>query len=246
MEKTLGRWPKMQQGSKTSMVELPPQNAADPLDAAVDKPVDNSAGDDSGMTSEAPGMTPSTGGAGTGPVKTTTAPDAGKPTAAPRLTFSVLTEAKYTRVGLSDPSFDDNSWGPKNIGAIWVSKPDGSFVRSLQLWRQHKDRSRHLVAYNKACECPKPDVVATATLPKHKEHMASWDMTDREGKPVPEGQYTLHIEVSEYDVSDDDRVNKDAQNAQWSMDFDTKTAPNKLMPQPTEYFTNLKLELLKP
>ena len=61
------------------------------------------------------------------------------------------------------PTFDEDARGPKNMGAIWVSKPDGTFVRSLEVWRLHKDRARHLVGYNKVCECPKPDVTASAT-----------------------------------------------------------------------------------
>ena len=248
MDKTLGRWPKAQQ-SKASTADLPPEQ----LDAATAETVENAADEDAGaedMSSE-PGTTPNMGGTGHGSVKTpaksgsTSSPDPSK-AAAPRLTFTVLTEVQHMRVGKSDPGFDEDSRGPKNMGAIWVSKPDGTFVRSLEVWRLHKERARHLVAYNKVCACPKPDVVATATLNKHKQHMASWDMTDRDGKQVPEGQYTLHIEVADYDVDNPDRLNKDAKNALWSIDFDTKAAPSKLMPPAAEYFTDLKLELFAP
>jgi hypothetical protein len=118
------------------------------------------------------------------------------------------------------------------MGAIWVEKPDGSFVRSLKVWRLHAERKQHLVGYNKVCECPKPDVTATATLNKHREHVASWDMTDRDGAAVPEGTYTLHIEVADYDVANELRLNKEA--------------PSTVMPESAAFFTGLKLELLKP
>lgn len=246
MDKTLGRWPKIQQGTKASSSELPPQSPAERLDAATDEPAENAADDDAGAEPRS-NETPNTGDTGNGSVKTptTSKPDSVK-AGPPRLTFSVLTEVQHMRVGKADPSFDDDARGPKNMGAIWVSKPDGTFVRSLQVWRLHKMRYIHLVAYNKACNCPEPDVIATATLNKHKEHVANWDMTDRDGKAVPEGPYTLHIEVADYDVMNEDRKDREAKNAVWSIDFDTKTAPKKLMPEAAEFFTNLKLELFAP
>src|SRR5262245_56931605 len=61
MDKTLGRWPKMQQSTKPSMVELPAQDPADPLDAATDEP-DHASDEDAGAEDEMPSGTPNTGG----------------------------------------------------------------------------------------------------------------------------------------------------------------------------------------
>jgi hypothetical protein len=170
--------------------------------------------------------------------------DAGGP--APRVTFSVLTEVQHMRLAMNDPKFDDDARGPKNMGAIWISKPDGTFVRSLEVWRLHKERSRHLQAFNKACDCPKPDVIATATLNKHKQHTVNWDLSAHDGTKAPEGKYTLHIEVADYDVDNPDKPDKTAMNAVWSMDFDTHDAPKASMPDAAQYYTNLKLELFAP
>jgi hypothetical protein len=132
------------------------------------------------------------------------------------------------------------------MGAIWISKPDGTFVRSLEVWRQHPERGRNLVAFAAACECSKPDVTTTATLSKHKEHMVTWDMTDRSGAPVAEGQYVLHVEVADYDVAKADRLDKSAMNAQLNIDLDTRSAPASLMPSDTPAYKGIKLEVLAP
>lgn len=241
-ERTVGRWPakarqETRQEIKASTGMLPAdssQTDASATDAATEagnEPVEE---DDAGASvgSDKP----------TTQSKPQPATDAGK--AAPvRLTFSVLTHVQHMRLAISDPGFDEDARGPKNMGAIWIEKPDGSFVRTLEVWRLHKERARHLVGYNKVCQCPKPDVTATATLNKHREHTARWDLTDRNGAAVPEGAYTLHIEVADYDVDNPDRLNKEATNARWQIDFDTKAAPSKLTPPAAEFFTNLVLEL---
>lgn len=173
-------------------------------------------------------------------------PDAQTTSGQARLRFSVLTHVQHMRLRLADPDFDDDARGPKNMGAIWITKPDGSFVRSLEVWRRHKERARHLVAYNEACECPQPDVVASATLEMHKQHVVTWDMTDRDGSKVAEGEYMLFVEVADYDVANEDRANLEAKNALLRVELDTRDAPRELPVETSEFFSGARLELFAP
>jgi hypothetical protein len=163
------------------------------------------------------------------------------------LRFSVTTAVQHPRVEKkTDPMFDDDARGPKNMGAIWISTMDGKFVRSLEAWGRHMERSQNLVAFRAVCDCSPADVTASATLRMHQEHVVTWDMTDRAGATVPDGQYTLHVEVSDYDVVKDDRLDKTAMNAQLELPFDTRSAPAVLMPSDTEFYKGIKLEVLAP
>src|ERR1700712_3820094 len=227
------------ESSETSSTPSPSNLEMGRADAGSNSESDSGMDSDTAKDEPAKVETPGTSKPTTPAIK-----DAGG--ASPRLACSVLTEVQHMRLAKSDPAFDDDARGPENMGAIWISKPDGTFVRSLEVWRLNKERARHLLAYNKACQCPKPDVIATATLNKHREHMVSWDLSSREGAQVPAGSYTLHIEVADYDVDKPDKLDTNASNAQWSFDFDTHEAPKTVMPEAAPFYTNLKVELLKP
>lgn len=163
-----------------------------------------------------------------------------------RLEFSVTTQVQHMRLTKSDADFDQNAWGPLNIGAIWISTPDGEFVKSLEVWRRNKERSRHLVSYNAACNCPKPDVATMPTLRAFEQHVVTWDGTQRDGDEAPEGMYTLHVEVSDYDVDLPEKSDDNASNAMLNIDFDTRSAPATLNPDATLYYTDIELKLLAP
>ena len=237
--KTLGEWAPQAQPPKPN----PPQGSSKAPPVVDPEPPDASDDGDAGGERDSGGKTDSAGEASVDPpVAPMPAADGGSA----RLRFSVLTRVQHPRLKLSDPGFDDDARGPKNMGAIWVSQPDGTFVRSLEVWRKHIERKRHLVAYNDACKCPEPDVITSSTLAMHKVHEVTWDMTDRNGKSVSEGEYVLHVEVADYDVAKEDKADPNAKNALLRVDFDTRTAPRELSVADTEHYGEIELELFAP
>jgi hypothetical protein len=109
---------------------------------------------------------------------------------------------------------DNGRYAPANSGAIWIetspagqdplpaaeregSVESGEFVRSLQFWAA--ERRTTLVTYNASlCDQETVDVVASATLEDHSTpHSLVWDGTDYAGRPVPDGEYVLWLEITE-------------------------------------------------
>lgn len=110
---------------------------------------------------------------------------------------------------------DNGRYAPANSGAIWIetspggqdsalspadrepSVESGNFVRSLQYWAA--ERRTTLVTYNATlCNQETVDVVASATLEDHTTpHHLVWDGTDYAGRPVPDGEYVLWLEITE-------------------------------------------------
>jgi hypothetical protein len=89
---------------------------------------------------------------------------------------------------------------PRNVGAIWIANADGAYVKSLDVWGNR--RLTHVEAWNAATEAAgapqdRVDAVTGATSAAHRTHGVSWDCTDHQGQPVPDGSYRVYFEVTE-------------------------------------------------
>lgn len=135
------------------------------------------------------------------------------------VTFTVTTEPVGGR------------YRPKNIGAIWVTDASGQFVKSLEVWA--RTRRRWLTKYNAARGNSPIDVTATATLTRHRTHMATWDLTDAGGGAVEPGKYKLFAEITDADTT----------GKSVSIDFDTGAGPDHLTPNDATGFTQMTLDL---
>ena len=137
------------------------------------------------------------------------------------LSFDVTTAAQGGR------------YSPKNIGAIWVQSSSGQFVKSLEVWAAV--RRRYLTRYNAAIggTSVAVDVTASATLSSHKAHHVSWNMQDTSGAKVPDGKYTLYVEVTE----------ADAAGQYYAVDFDTTAGTQTLTPASNSYFSAMALQM---
>ena len=120
---------------------------------------------------------------------------------------------------------------PKNVGAIWVADASGKLVKTLEVWAA--TRVRYLSAYNKTRAGMSVDATSRATLPNHRVHRVTWDLTDRSGAPVPKGEYTLSLELTD----------ADAAGKTTSIDFDTGGSASTRMPPDSACFTEMRLEL---
>jgi len=82
--------------------------------------------------------------------------------------------------------------------AIWVSTQDQQLVRQLSLQGQQSRWYQELRQWwrriGKAAELPL-DSLAGATR-KAGSYQLSWDGRDEQGKPVPPGDYVLHLEIA--------------------------------------------------
>ena len=99
-------------------------------------------------------------------------------------------------------------YAPQNIVAIWIEDANGDFVQTLGRWAGV--RARHLVSWAEASG-QDMDAVSGATRISHDGELeASWDI----GADVPDGMYTIRVEVSEQNAVSPE------ENTQASFPFD--------------------------
>ncbi|MEZ4252164.1 MAG: DUF2271 domain-containing protein [Polyangiales bacterium] len=129
------------------------------------------------------------GDAGSGDAGDVPLADAGMNLCAPTkmLEFTVLT---------SPPG---GKYAPKNIGAIWVERADGTFVHTLEMWA--RTRRRYLVQFRSRTGSNTVDAVTGATLTSHRTHSVRWNLTDVAGCAVSPGDYKLVLELTDRDGS---------------------------------------------
>ena len=89
-------------------------------------------------------------------------------------------------------------WSPKNVGAVWISDPQNRYVRTLEVWAAERITSLGLYV-NKTCRLPDADVVTGATVDDHSlpHTKDTWNCKDVMGNVVPDGTYSVFIEVAE-------------------------------------------------
>lgn len=145
------------------------------------------------------------------------------PPSAPAPVTALAFEVSTAPVGLK--------YKPKNIGAIWIADESGKLVKSLEVWAA--TRVRYLTAYTKARAGASIDVSARATLPSHRAHQVTWDLTDKSGAQVEPGKYRLHLELTD----------GDATGQTTAIDFDTSAAAGSSTPPDAACFSGMKLQL---
>ena len=117
-------------------------------------------------------------------------PDAGGETPVPASTcFSLsLTTVSYR-----------GEYGPDHVGAIWISRPDGTFVRTLEAWG--RKRLVNAVAWRAASRGNVVDAITGATRQAHGTHAVSWNCRDTAAAVEP-GAYVAHVEYTEDDSAE--------------------------------------------
>lgn len=87
-------------------------------------------------------------------------------------------------------------YAPRNIGAIWIARDDGSWVKTLKVWAGV--RLRYLTRYLQAnAQRDTTDAVTSATLRQHATHELTWDLRDAGGNMVPDGHFQMRVEVTD-------------------------------------------------
>ncbi|MEZ4453225.1 MAG: DUF2271 domain-containing protein [Nannocystaceae bacterium] len=89
----------------------------------------------------------------------------------------------------------NGEYGDRNVGAIWVERPGGEFVRTLALWAA--SRREHLVRWRASSGNDSTDAITSATRKSHVTTALTWDLRDANGVAVAPGDYLLRAEFTE-------------------------------------------------
>lgn len=87
-----------------------------------------------------------------------------------------------------------------HVGAAWIARPDGTFVRTLETWGS--ERLENVVAWREATGENEVDAITGATRRQHGAHELMWDRRDATRAPVAEGDLVLHLEFTEDDSAE--------------------------------------------
>jgi len=98
------------------------------------------------------------------------------------VTFTVRTETA------------NGKYSPKHVLAIWIEDESG-FVLTRKL-RADK-RKQYLYTWNTKSGGNVLDATTGATLSSHQTHTVVWDCMDKDGKLMPDGEYSVNVEFSE-------------------------------------------------
>ncbi len=99
----------------------------------------------------------------------------------------------------------DSRFAPRNVDAIWVEDASGAPVkvlaelagimrRSLTLYNA---RVMPMSAFFGSTEQRDPDTITMATQRTYGTVTVTWDLTDTQGQPVPDGVYTIFVECAD-------------------------------------------------
>lgn len=121
--------------------------------------------------------------------------------------------AESTGPGMLTVSFTSvgpgGRYAPRNCGAVWIEDESGEFVKTIERWTAIRERYLEnwsmasggwgfsFLGGSTATNPDQVDVVSAGTLSRHQMHMSKWNMKNVEGQVVPDGKYTVVVEVSE-------------------------------------------------
>jgi hypothetical protein len=101
------------------------------------------------------------------------------------------------------------AWHPANVGAVWIEWIDPTdptnfkkerFVRTVAKWAAERIESLETWTTRICANKEEMDAVSKATFPDHSQmHMGEWDTKDINGQVVPDGDYKLYVEVTEFE-----------------------------------------------
>ncbi|MDX2091198.1 MAG: DUF2271 domain-containing protein [Kofleriaceae bacterium] len=122
-------------------------------------------------------------------------------------------------------------FAPRNVGAIWVERADGAFVKTIERWGQL--RAKYLTRFIASSNNNIVDAITSATLVAHITHDVTWDLTDLEGCEIPTGDYQLVFELADGNSTGRSR----------SVPFTKDQTPIVLTPEDAPSFYDVRVDL---
>lgn len=94
---------------------------------------------------------------------------------------------------------DDDDYAPNNVGAVWITDPQGAFIRTVAVWGP--GYWNFAETWVKQSNGSRVDIVSGATRKNHAIPVeADWDCKDKNGARVPAGSYRLNVEFTEAEM----------------------------------------------
>ena len=92
------------------------------------------------------------------------------------------------------------TYAPKNVVAVWIEDSGGTFVKTIGRWAAV--RQSNLVAWTTAAGANDVDAVSGATRANHNGTLSvTWDLKTKAGVIVPDGTYTIRMELTDRDTN---------------------------------------------
>ena len=128
-------------------------------------------------------------------------------------------------------------FGNRNVHVVWVEDSEGVFVKTLDLWGNK--RTHNLTNWLKASGSKKGEIdgITGATLKAYGQHQSEWDMTDKQGNTVPDGEYRVNLELTNGNAKE-----KKFNLATFTVNKNGKASIRK--PENTGGYENVTIELL--
>ena len=86
-------------------------------------------------------------------------------------------------------------YAPQHVLAVWVTNSKGQFVKTLELYG--RKRMKYLKTWAEQSKKNQVDAVTGATLKTNRTHTVTWDCRDTKGALVPDGEYQIHVELTD-------------------------------------------------
>lgn len=148
------------------------------------------------------------------------APNFGFMLVATLASWSVLTRAAPAEANVvvtGTTTAHGGPYAPRNVVAIWIEDANGTFVKTIGRWANA--RTSRLVAWVAKAGSGDVDAVSGATRQDHTQRVtATWDLKNKAGTEVPDGTYTIRMELA------DSNASSPAQNDQGTYSFVKNTA----------------------
>ncbi len=104
------------------------------------------------------------------------------------------------------------NYAPRNIVAVWIEGPDGVFQKTIGRWAG--TRKSHLSGWIAKAGAADADAISGATRQNHTAPLTvTWDFKNKAGAAVPDGAYTVRMELA------DSNSSTPAQNNQGTFTF---------------------------
>jgi len=166
------------------------------------------------------GIDASGGGGGGGDAPAADAPAGG--TSSLQVTFTTT------------PTPGGGQYAPNNVVAVWIEN-QGTFVKTIGRWAD--TRKQHLVAWTAKAGATDADAVSGATRANNTPPLtATWNLQNRLNAVVPDGTYTLRMELTDLNAT------TAGQNNQGTFTFVKGPAPQMQTALTNGGFTNVSIQ----
>ena len=125
----------------------------------------------------------------------------------------------------------DGRFAPRNVGAIWIERSDGAFIKTVARWGTL--RTKWLKRFLAASAGNVVDAVTGPTLLSHQTHDVRWNLTGPDRCEVPSGDYRVVFELTD----------RNGMGPTLDVPFAKGVTPGAMMPPDDTHFHELVLNV---